>query len=104
MNSPRLSLLQADAATALAWGLVNRVVPRARLAEESEALARVASRGSPRSKAIGKQAFYDTVDLDVDAAYARACEVMATSAVTEDGHETMRAFLEKRRPVLRPRR
>jgi len=43
-------------------------------------------------------------DLDVDAAYAIACEAMATSAVTEDGREGMRAFLEKRRGVYPPRR
>jgi len=93
-----------DARTALDWGLVNRVVPRDRLAAETEALARAASRGSTGSKALGKRAFDDTIDLDVDAAYAHACEVMATSAVTEDGREMMRAFLEKRAPVYPPRR
>ncbi len=93
-----------DASTALAWGLVNRVVPQARLVEESEVLARAASRGSVASKALGKRTFYDTVDLDVEAAYARACEVMAESAVGEDGREAMRAFLEKRPGVYPPRR
>jgi enoyl-CoA hydratase/carnithine racemase len=93
-----------DAQTALAWGLVNRVVPGDRLVTASEELARLASRGSRASKALGKGAFYDTVDLDVDAAYALACEVMATSAVTEDGREMMRAFLEKRPGTYRSRR
>jgi enoyl-CoA hydratase/carnithine racemase len=93
-----------DARTALAWGLVNRVVPRDRLAEETEALARAASRGSTASKALGKRALYDTIDLDVDAAYAQACDIMAASAVTEDGREMMRAFLEKRAPVYPPAR
>ncbi len=93
-----------DARTALAWGLVNRVVPRARLVDETTALARAASRGSVASKAAGKHAFYDTVDLDVEAAYRHACEVMATSAVTEDGREAMRSFLEKRPGVYPPRR
>src|SRR5205823_5815680 len=85
-----------DARTALAWGLVNRVVPRARLDEESEALARTASRGSLASKALGKRTFYDTIDLDLEAAYAGACEAMATSAMTPDGREAMLSFLEKR--------
>lgn len=93
-----------DARTALAWGLVNRVVPMADLVRETEALARAASRGSPRSKAIGKRAFYDTLDLDLAAASAHAVEVMATSALTEDGREMMRAFLEKRAAVYPPRR
>lgn len=93
-----------DARTALDWGLVNRVVPRARLDEETERLALAASRGSRASKALGKQVLYDTLELDVDAAYARASEAMASSAFTEDGREAMRSFLEKRRAVYPPRR
>ena len=95
---------ERDAPTALAWGLVNRVVPRERLEAETEALARAASRGSVASKAAGKRAFYDTIALDVEAAYARASEVMATSAMTEDGREAMRSFLEKRPGVYPTRR
>jgi enoyl-CoA hydratase/carnithine racemase len=95
---------EIDASTALAWGLVNRVVPAARLGEETERLARAASRGSLGSKALGKRAFYDTADLDVEAAYAHACEVMATSAMTRDGREAVLSFLEKRAGVYPPRR
>jgi enoyl-CoA hydratase/carnithine racemase len=95
---------EIDAQTALAWGLVNRVVSRERLDAETEALARAASRGSLASKALGKRAFYDTIDLDVEAAYAHACEVMASSAMTDDGREAMRAFLEKRAGSYPPRR
>jgi enoyl-CoA hydratase/carnithine racemase len=93
-----------DARTALAWGLVNRVVPAERLVAETEALARAASRGSLASKALGKRAFYDTIDLPVEQAYARACEVMATSAMTADGREAMLSFVEKRPAVYPPRR
>src|SRR6059036_3688504 len=92
-----------DARTALAWGLVNRVVPRAQLDEATEALARAASRGSLASKALGKRTFYDTIDLDLEAAYAGACEAMATSAMTPDGREAMLSFLEKR-PGVYPAR
>lgn len=90
-----------DARTALAWGLVNRVVPRAQLAAETEALARAASRGSLASKALGKRTFHRQVDLDLEAAYAEACEVMAQSSQTPDGRESMRAFVEKRPAVYR---
>ena len=93
-----------DARTALAWGLVNRVVPAEQVNAEAEALARAASRGSLASKALGKRTFYETLELDVDAAYAVACEAMAASAVTDDGREAMHAFLEKRRGVYPPRR
>ena len=92
-----------DAATALAWGLVNRVVPAERVLDEAKALARRASRGSPTAKALGKRLFYETVGLDVDAAYARAVPAMAESALDPDAREWMRAFLEKR-PAVYPRR
>lgn len=93
-----------DARTALAWGLVNRVVPRERLVEETDAFARAASRGSLASKALGKRAFYDTVDLGLEAAYACAVPMMASSATTADGREMMQSFLEKRPAVYPPRR
>jgi hypothetical protein len=63
---------------------------------------RAASRGSLASKALGKRTFYETIDLDLEAAYARAMEVMAESALTPDGRESFRAFLEKR-PGVYPR-
>jgi enoyl-CoA hydratase/carnithine racemase len=93
-----------DARTALAWGLVNRVVPRALLVTETEALARAASRGSLASKAHGKRTFYRQIDLDIEAAYAEAVDIMAESAVTPDGREAMRAFVEKRAAVYPPSR
>ena len=93
-----------DARTALAWGLVNRVVPRAQLVTETQALARAASRGSLASKAIGKRTVYRQVELDIEAAYAEAVDVMARSAVTPDGREAMRAFVEKRPGVFPPGR
>lgn len=93
-----------DAATALAWGLVNRVVPRERLIEETIRLARAASRGSRASKALGKRVMWETVALDTRAAYARATDAMAASAITADGREAMAAFLEKRPGVYPSRR
>jgi enoyl-CoA hydratase/carnithine racemase len=90
-----------DARTALAWGLVNRVVPRDQLVAQTEQLARAASRGSLASKALGKRTFYRQVDLDVEAAYAAAVETMAQAALTPDGREAMRAFVDKR-PAVYP--
>jgi enoyl-CoA hydratase/carnithine racemase len=90
-----------DAATAADWGLVNRVVPPDRLREETEQLARAASRGSTASKAAGKQAFYAQIDLDQAHAYTYASEVMSTTAVAPDGREAIASFFEKRKPVYR---
>ena len=92
-----------DAQTALAWGLVNRVVPAEQVLDEAKALARRASRGSAQAKALGKRLYYETVGLDVDAAYARAVPAMASSAVEPDAREWMHAFLEKRPAVYKPR-
>jgi enoyl-CoA hydratase/carnithine racemase len=87
-----------DAATALAFGLVNRVVPDGEVARETRALLTRATRGSMLSKALGKQSFYRQIDLDLPAAYAYATEVMAAASQTEDAQENLRAFLEKRVP------
>lgn len=88
-----------DARTALDWGLVNRVVPAERLQEETARLARAAGRGSAASKAIGKRAFYDTIDLPLEAAYAQASEVMATSSQRSEARDAMRAFLARKNRV-----
>ena len=87
-----------DAATAERWGLVNRVVPADRLRAASLELLRRASRGSRLSKALGKQTFYNQIDLDLPKAYAFATEVMAASSQTDDAREGMRAFVDKREP------
>ncbi|HEU5388104.1 MAG TPA: enoyl-CoA hydratase-related protein [Streptosporangiaceae bacterium] len=87
-----------DAATALDWGLVNRVVPAAQLDSAVRDLLERVSRGSAASKGIGKQALYAQIDLDQPKAYAYAIEVMAATSQTPDAQEGMKAFLEKRKP------
>jgi enoyl-CoA hydratase/carnithine racemase len=90
-----------DARTAAEWGLVNRVVPAAALQEETLKLAHAASRGSTASKATGKHAFYEQIDLDQGDAYTYCSEVMSTGAVAPDGREAIASFFEKRKPVYR---
>ncbi len=87
-----------DAATALDWGLVNRVVAEAQLDEAVAGLLRRVTRGSPQSKGIGKQALYTQIDLDQAKAYGYAIEVMAATSQLPDAREGMRAFLDKREP------
>jgi enoyl-CoA hydratase/carnithine racemase len=87
-----------DAATAVEWGLINRVVPDAEVAKETRELLRRSTRGSADSKAIGKRAFYRQIDLEAADAYAFASDVMAEASQTSDAQEGLRAFLEKRRP------
>ncbi len=87
-----------DARTALDWGLVNRVVPAARLDSEVQDLLDRVTRGSAASKGIGKQALYAQIDLDQPKAYAYAIEVMAATSQLPDAREWTQAFLEKRKP------
>ncbi|MFI0444827.1 enoyl-CoA hydratase-related protein [Actinomadura sp. 6N118] len=87
-----------DARTAYEWGLVNRVVPAAELEKATRDLLERATQGSPRSKALGKQAMYAQLDRTEADAYTYAIEVMAASSQTPEAQEGMSAFLEKRRP------
>jgi enoyl-CoA hydratase/carnithine racemase len=87
-----------DARTALDWGLVNRVVPAARLDSAVHDLLERVTRGSAQSKGIGKQALCAQIDLDQPKAYAYAVEVMAATGQLPEAREWMRAFLEKRKP------
>ncbi len=85
-----------DAATALDWGLVNRVVPLEELEAATLDLLARATRGSALSKSLGKASFYAQIDMDQPKAYAYAVEMMASASQTADGQEGMNSFLEKR--------
>ena len=86
-----------DAATAAEWGLINRAVPREKLAATVRELACQIAQASPLIVSLGKQAFYTQIDLDQPKAYAYAKEVMSMNALAADAQEGMSAFLEKRK-------
>jgi enoyl-CoA hydratase/carnithine racemase len=88
-----------DAATARDWGLVNRVVPADRLEEAVSALVERIAASSPLTVRIGKEAFYEQVELDEHGAYELTRRVMAANAQAGDAQEGMDAFLEKRAPT-----
>ena len=87
-----------DAATAADWGLVNRVVPARDLRNETRKLACRIVEASDVTVAIGKQAFYNQIDLDQPKAYGYAKEVMTMNLMAADAQEGISAFLEKRPP------
>jgi enoyl-CoA hydratase/carnithine racemase len=90
-----------DAATALEWGLANRVVAPDRLHEETLALARKIAASSKTVVGIGKAAFYKQIDLDQSSAYDYTKDVMISNAQEADAREGITAFLERRRPQWR---
>ncbi|MBI4755426.1 MAG: enoyl-CoA hydratase [Betaproteobacteria bacterium] len=87
-----------DAPTALARGLVNRVVPAGELDSEVARLAGCICAKSAAAVAMGKRMFYRQLEMGLDAAYQYAGEVMACNMMTEDAEEGIDAFIEKRPP------
>lgn len=92
-----------SAQEALDFGLLNRVVPRNILAEETRKWALEIAQFSGFTLGLGKRAFYAQVDLDERAAYDYGKEVIAMNCMAEDAQEGMSAFLEKRKPEWRNR-
>jgi enoyl-CoA hydratase/carnithine racemase len=88
-----------DAATALEWGLVNRVVPSEQLDDAVAGLVEAIARSSPLTVGIGKEAFYEQVELDEHRAYDLTKSVMTMNSMAGDAQEGMGAFLEKRQPT-----
>jgi enoyl-CoA hydratase/carnithine racemase len=88
-----------DAATALEWGLVNRVVPADALDDTVAELVDAIARSSSLTVAIGKEAFYKQVELDEPRAYDLTKTVMAMNMLAADAQEGICAFLEKREPT-----
>ncbi|MCC7327378.1 MAG: enoyl-CoA hydratase [Burkholderiales bacterium] len=87
-----------DAATALDWGLVNRVVPVAQL--DAEVLA-LAGRMMDKPRAViaaGKKFFYDQLEQRIEDAYAAASVEITRCMMAAEAQEGVRAFVEKRKP------
>jgi enoyl-CoA hydratase/carnithine racemase len=92
-----------DAQTALAWGLVNRVVPSEAL---DAAVADFADAIKARSAAtirLGKKAFYAQIEQPIARAYDVTSDVMACNMLLDDASEGIDAFLGKRAPVWQGR-
>ncbi len=87
-----------DAHKAADIGLINRVVAPERLVDEVWELAEKIASKSPVSLAIGKEAFYRQLEMDLGPAYAYTSEVMIKNMATRDAKEGIEAFLEKRPP------
>ena len=88
-----------DASTALAQGLVNRVVPADALDAEVEQLVQSILQKPRVAVAMGKALVYQQRELGIDAAYQLAGQTMATNMMDGAAQEGARAFAEKRQPA-----
>ena len=90
-----------DAATALEFGLVNRVVPRDSLRETVESFAAVIASKPPAAVALGKRAVAKQAGMSLAEAYEHTSRVMVENLLAADAEEGINAFLEKRPPAWR---
>lgn len=89
------------AAKALEWGLVNRVVPRAKLDEEVNALAQQLLDKFPECTRYTKQQVNYWKELSWHATVGHARDWLSTHFTTLEPYEGMQAFVEKRKVDFR---
>ena len=87
---------KVDAAEAERIGLVNRVVPHDKLAAESRALAAKLAKLPTRAIGLMKRALNRSLRVPLEDQLAYEADLQAIAARTDDFHEGVRAFLEKR--------
>lgn len=89
-------MIPAD--TAAEWGLINRVVDDGTAAEHATAMAAEIAGKSPATVKIGKEAFYNQLDMSLEEAYRYTAGVMVDNMLNRDAEEGISAFIEKRKP------
>ena len=87
-----------DAATALQWGLINRVSPPDGLDHAVRELAGLLLSKPPAVLAAGKKFFYRQIEMDMEPAYKLASQVITDNMLGEDAREGVAAFVAKRQP------
>ena len=92
-----------SATEAKEFGLVNKVVDKKNLYEETNKLAKRIVKYSRYTLEFGKNAFYKQIDLDEHSAYEHAKEAISRNCLSEDAQEGMKALLEKRKPKWKNR-
>lgn len=92
-----------SAEDALQHGLINRVVPAEELDAAVDALVAGICAKSPVAIRTGKAMFHRQRGMVLDAAYDYAADTMAANMMTEDVHEGIDAFINKRRPQWKGR-
>jgi len=87
-----------DAQTALRLGIVNRVVPAAKLEAEAQSLAMKISQGPPVAVRAVKRALFGSEKAALAKALEHEVQEQIRCYLSEDCSEGIRAFFEKRPP------
>ena len=87
-----------NAATALEFGLINRVIPSDSLTQTVDDYAALIAAKSPAAVKLGKQAVREQASMDLPEAYERASRAMIENMLAADSEEGINAFFEKREP------
>ena len=83
---------------AMALGLINRIVPKEDLEEQTQQWAVGLARKSPIAVQIAKKGFYGSEDMGYLQQFDYMNDAFARLCTTDDAKEGVSAFLEKRRP------
>lgn len=87
-----------QAEQALAWGLVNRVVPAAQLPEIVAAWARRLAEGPTLAYGLTKRAMNRSWGMSLDESLAYEAHIQEVAGRSRDNREGIAAFMEKREP------
>jgi enoyl-CoA hydratase len=87
-----------SAEEALNFGLVNRVVHREHLMEESERYASIIVKNGPLATSAIKRAVLNNIGLPIREALQKETEIAASVFASKDAREGPKAFKEKREP------
>jgi enoyl-CoA hydratase len=88
---------------AKAWGMVNRVVPRAELDEVVNRLVEELCSKSPLVLRVGKESFHRSEDMGFEESQAYLNAMLTVALQSEDVVEGVSAFLQKRKPEWKGR-
>ena len=94
-----LTGVRISAVRAREIGLINRVVPRDRLAAEVEGLVQQLLTSGPEALASCKDLIFNITRMSVEEAKEYTARMIANLRISSEGQEGMTAFLEKRRPA-----
>jgi enoyl-CoA hydratase/carnithine racemase len=89
-----------DAQTALRHGLLQKVVPHARLYAEAESMARRILRGGPQAVRLAKRAVVEGLEMPLEDALALEGRLAERALLTADAREGLRARVESREPAF----